>query len=147
MSFNIVLQSNTSEPERLDKVLTTLATLTGMLRAESSIVDPVFRVAGDLSTFPTLNYVTVDTFGRSYFVREIVAVRAGLFDLICHVDVLSSFKTQIRANTAIIRKSENVWNLYLNDGSLQAYQKPKVITTAFPTGFTEHEYILVVAGG
>lgn len=147
MSFDIKLQTNSSEKNRLDKSLSDLVTLTGTLRAETSIIDPVFQIEADLTSYVTANYCTVETFGRSYFITNIRSIRSNLFEISCHVDVLSSFASQIRANKAIVKKSENVWNLYLNDGSLQAYQYPKVFTTPFPQGFTDHEYILVVAGG
>lgn len=147
MSFSIVIQQNTSEPERVDKALTDLLTLTGTLREQTSIIDPHFRVAASEAQLVGCNYVTVPSFGRSYFVRDIVSVRNGILELVCHTDVLSSWKVQLRANSAIIHKQENIWNLYLNDGSLQAYQKPKVLTKAFPHGFTTMQYILTVAGG
>ena len=147
MSFDISIQTNNSEKIRLDKDLTTIATLTGTLRNDTSIIDPTFIIEGDISDYLAANYCTVESFGRSYFINNIRSLRANLFEIACHVDVLSSFKTQIRANKAIVRKSENVWNLYLNDGSLQAYQYPKVFTTPFPQGFTDCQYILIVAGG
>lgn len=147
MSFNIIIQTNASENNRLDKSLTNIATLTGTLRADTSIIDPVFRIEGDMSSYITANYCTVATFGRSYFINNIRSLRAGLFEIECHVDVLSSFKTQIRANSAIIHKSERYWNLYLNDGSLKTYQDPIVYTKKFSSGFPEAEYfVLGVAG-
>lgn len=147
MSFSIVIQQNTSEPERVDKRLTDLLTLTGTLREQTSIIDPHFRVAASEAQLVGCNYVTVPSFGRSYFVRDIVSVRNGIMELVCHTDVLSSWKAALRANSAIIHKSENVWNLYLNDGSLQTYQVPKILTKPFPHGFTTQQYILSVAGG
>lgn len=146
MSFSIIIQQSTSEPERVDKQLTDLLTLTGTLREQTSIIDPHFRVAASETDLVGCNYVTVPSFGRSYFVRDIISVRNGILELVCHTDVLSSWKAQLRANSAIIHKQENIWNLYLNDGSLQAYQKPKVLTLPFPHGFSTMQYILTVAG-
>ena len=147
MSFNIVIQTSASENNKLDKTLTDIATLTGTLRNDTSIIDPVFRVEGDMTSYITANYCTVETFGRSYFINNIRSLRAGLFEIDCHVDVLSSFKTQIRTNRAIIHKSERNWNLYLNDGSLKTYQDPIIYTKEFSSGFSGTEYyVLGVAG-
>lgn len=147
MSFSIVIQTNSSENNKLDKTITDIATLTGTLRQETSIIDPVIRIEGDLSLYTGANYCTISAFGRSYFINNITSIRNGLFEISCHVDVLSSFKTQIRANSAIIHKSERNWNLYLNDGSLKTYQNPLVYTKKFSSGFPEQEYfILGVAG-
>ena len=146
MAFNILIQRNNSENNRVTKDVTLLSTIEGTLRQETSIIDPVFIIAGDLDDYVGVNYCTVDSFGRSYFVNNIRSVRSGLIELTCHVDVLSSFAQQIRANTAIIRRQENQWNLYLNDGTFRVYQNPTVLTKAFPSGFTTQEFVFAVAG-
>lgn len=150
MAFNIVLQSTTSEKNRVDKAITDIATYSGTLRADTSIVDPVFLVACDLANVVHANYLTVQAFGRSYFINNIRSMRAGLVEFTCHCDVLSSFKTQIRQNHAIMHRSERNWNLYLNDGSLKMTQRPeKIVTEHFSneTAFVNHfSYVLVLAG-
>lgn len=146
MAFNILIQRNNSENNRVTKDVTLLSTIEGTLRQETSIIDPVFLITGDLDDYVDVNYCTVDSFGRSYFVNNIRSVRSGLVELTCHVDVLSSFASQIRANTAIIRRQENQWNLYLNDGTFRVYQNPTVLTKAFPSGFTTQEFVFAVAG-
>lgn len=147
MSFNITIQVNSSENNKLDKTLTDIATLSGTLKQETSIIDPVIAVEGDLSSYVGANYCTIPAFGRSYFINNIRSIRNGIFEISCHVDVLSSFKTQIRANSAIIHKSERNWNLYLNDGSLKTYQNPLVYAKEFSGGFSGTEYyVLGVAG-
>ena len=146
MAFNITLQRNNSERNRVTKDISALLTVSGELKTETSIIDPVIMIECDLSAVTGCNYITIPTFGRSYFVNNIRSVRTGLVEFSCHVDVLSSFANEIRGNTAIIRKQENKWNLYLNDGSLKVYQNPNVITRAFPSGFSRQEFVLAVAG-
>ena len=146
MAFNISLQVNKSERERLVKDISDIMVLTGVLKSETSIIDPVIMVECDLTAVVNCNYMTIPAFGRSYFVNNIRSIRNGLVEFSCHVDVLSSFASQIRGNTAIIRKQENDWNLYLNDGSFKVYQNPNVLTRAFPSGFTTQEFVLAVAG-
>ena len=149
MAFTIVLQRNGSETNKVDKSLSDLLTLSGTLRAECSIIDPTFQVEADLANLTGCNYCSVQAFGRSYFVRNIISVRAGLVELVCHVDVLSSFKAQLRANTGVIRRSESssLYNLQLNDGSLVAYQDPYILTEPFTNGFDGNCFILAVASG
>lgn len=149
MAFTIILQRNSSETNKVDKSLTDLLTLSGTLRAECSIIDPSFQVEADLANLTGCNYCTVSVFGRSYFVRNIVSVRAGLVELVCHVDVLSSFKSELRANLGVIRRAESssLYNLYLNDGSLVAYQDPFILTEPFPNGFDGTCFIMAVASG
>lgn len=146
MAFTIKLQRNNSERERLSKDIIDISTVSGVLKEETSIIDPVIKIECNLSDFVNCNYMTIPAFGRSYFVNNIRSIRNGLVEFACHVDVLSSFAGQIRNNTAIIKKQENEWNLYLNDGTFKVYQNPNVLTKAFPSGFTTQEFVLAVAG-
>lgn len=146
MAFNISLQINNSEREKLSKSVTNIITVSGELKTETSIIDPVIMIKCDLNDVKNCNYMTIPSFGRSYFVNNIRSIRSGLVEFSCHVDVLSSFANQIRDNTAIIRRQENKWNLYLNDGSFKVYQNPNVLTKAFPSGFTTQELVIAIAG-
>lgn len=146
MAFNISLQVNNSERERLTKAIDDILTVSGVLKKDTSIIDPVIMIECDLSDVVNCNYMTIPAFGRSYFVNNIRSIRNGLVEFSCHCDVLSSFASQIRNNTAIIKRQENDWNLYLNDGSFKVYQNPDVLTKAFPSGFDTQEFVLAVAG-
>ena len=144
--FDISFYVNSSEKNKLDKTLTLITTLSGVLKESTSIIDPIIVIEGDLSAFTGCNYMQIDTFGRSYFVNNIRSVNNGLIEITAHVDVISTYKNAIRANSAIIRKQERKWNLYLNDGSLRVYQNPDVVVKTFPSGFTTQEFVLAVAG-
>lgn len=145
--MNIVLQINNSEKNRLDKSITDITSLTGTLRDETSIIDPVIIIEGDLSSYVNCNYMTISDFNRSYFVNNIRSIRNDLFEISAHVDVLTTYKDQIRQNNAIVSRQEKKWNLYLNDGVFKTYQNPFIVTKAFPSGFTEQHFIFSVAGG
>lgn len=146
MSFSIMLQRNASEKNKVDKTLTSITTMTGTLKNETSIIDPVIFFEASLSDLKNCNYCTISEFGRSYFVNNIRSIRNGLVELTCHVDVLSTYKSQIRQQFALIKRQENYWNLYLNDGSFKVYQNPMVLTKLFPSGFTSPHFVLAVAG-
>ena len=147
MAFGIIIQRNSSEKNKLNKSLTQLLNLTGELKEGTSIIDPVIKINASIGTLSTANYLTIDTFGRSYFINDIKSVNNDIVEISCHVDVLSTYKSQIRQNTAIVRKQQNMWNLYLNDGSLKVYQNPDVQTISFPSGFNTMEFVMAVAGG
>lgn len=146
MAFNIILQRNNSEITRVTKSVDNLLTVSGTLKEETSIIDPVIKIECDLAAVIGCNYLSIPTFGRSYFVNNISSIRNGLVEFSCHVDVLSTFADSIKTNTAIIKRQEKKWNLYLNDGSFKVYQNPTVLTKAFPSGFTTQEFILAIAG-
>lgn len=146
MSFSIILQRSNSEKNKVDKTLTTIATMTGTLKNETSIIDPVIFFEASLSDLKNCNYCTISEFGRSYFVNNIRSIRNGLVELTCHVDVLSTYKSQIREQFAIVKRQQENWNLYLNDGSFKCYQNPMVLTKQFPAGFTTPSFVMAVAG-
>ena len=146
MSFDIILQVNKSEKNKVTKSITDIITVSGELKSETSIIDPVIMINCKLSDVTKCNYMTIGSFGRSYFVNNIRSIRSGLVEFSCHVDVLSSFADAIKSNSAIIRRQENNWNLYLNDGTFKVYQNPIVLTKEFPSGFTTREFVLAVAG-
>lgn len=144
--FDIILQKNKSDKNQLIKDVEEIKTTQGILKETTSIINPVFRIEGNLSEFAFCNYISVPAFGRYYFVNDIVSVRNSIVELTCHVDVLTSFANDIKSNTAIIKRNENKWNLYLNDGTFKIYQNPDVLTKEFPSGFNAQEFILAVAG-
>lgn len=146
MAFNIVLQVNNSNFNALDKNLSTIVTLSGTLKETTTISDPVIIIEATPAQIADCNYMTISTFNRSYFVKNIKSVRNGLWEITGHVDVLSSFKSQIRANTGIVHKSEKNYNLYLDDGSFKQYNYPIIKTKTFNTGFRKLEFVLAVAG-
>ena len=146
MSFTIDLQISMSDKIEMDKTITTIAALNGTLKDATSIIDPVILVEGDLSQFAQCNYMTIPVFGRSYFVTNIRSIRNDLFEISAHVDVISTWKSEIRGNLAIVKKQQNDWNLYLNDGTFHTYQNPMVLAKQFPTGFNTLEFVLAVAG-
>jgi len=146
MSFSISLMINNSPKEQLDKNTSVIQTVSGTLKEETSIIDPIIKIQGDISSFNNCNYMYIPEFNRFYFVNDLRSITYNIFEVSGHVDVLSTYKAQIRSNNAIVRRQENSWNLYLNDGSFKVYQNPNVLTRAFPSGFTRQEFVLAVAG-
>lgn len=146
--FDVVLQRSESENNALNKTITTISTISGTLKDNCDLIDPFILVEGDISILKDVNYCTIDSFGRKYFINSIESVRNNLVLLKCHVDVLSSFASEIRQNKGIVRRSESVgvYNLYLNDGSMVSYQDPYILTEPFPGGFDGTCYILSIAG-
>lgn len=147
MGFNIVLQTNDSEKIVFDKDITNIVTLTGTLKTATSIIDPVIIVETSNTNILKCNYMYIAQFKRYYFINNIVSINEGLWEISAHVDVLMSFKNEIRANTGVIHKQEKKWNLYVNDGTFKAYQNPIVQTKSFPSGFSSNEFIMIVSGG
>lgn len=146
MSFSIQLLRNNSERNRLSKSLSSITTVTGTLKSSTSIMNPVIQIECELTDVTNCNYMYIPTFNRYYFVDDITSITSDIVQFTGHVDVLTTYADQIRSNNAIVKRQENRWNLYLDDGSFKVYQNPMVLTKAFPQGFTTQEFVLAVAG-
>lgn len=145
--MTLTLYTNTSENNKLTKTLTTLNTLTGNLKIGTSIIKPVIQVSDiTIANIKACNYCYISDFGRYYFVTDIKSVNNNLWEITARVDVLSTYATQIRAQTAVIKRQENSWNLYLDDPLFKAYQNPNIVVKNFPNGFSTQNFVLAVAG-
>lgn len=138
---------NQSEKNRLDKTLVSAFNLNGELKEDCSIIDPVIKIAADVSTMASVNYLYIASFGRYYFINNVISINNDICEVHAHVDVLSTYKDEIRAQRAIVSRQEKKWNLYLNDGVFKTYQNPYIITKAFSSGFTSQHFVLSIAGG
>lgn len=119
---------------------------TGTLRNESSLIDPVILIEEDATSMARVNYMAIPDFQRYYFIRGIRSIRNGLVELTGHVDVLQTYWPVIKTNAALIRRQEQLWNLYINDGVLRAQADSIVETFEFPHGFSATSFVLAVAG-
>lgn len=138
---------NQSEKNRLDKTLVSAFNLNGELKEDCSIIDPVIKIVSDVSTMASVNYLYIASFGRYYFINNVISINNDICEVHAHVDVLSTYKDEIRAQRAVVSRQEKKWNLYLNDGVFKTYQNPYIITKAFSSGFTSQHFVLSIAGG
>lgn len=159
MSIAINLLYNPTGTDHLDKDFVGIVGLTGELKENVSIVDPIvviqttenyiFGYTDENNNYHNgCNYFSIPIFNRYYFLVNIIVLETGLYELHGHVDVLMSHRKEIRNQVAVIKRQEtaSAYNLYVNDNSLKAYQDPYVITKSFPRGFNGFRYILAVAG-
>lgn len=147
MSFNIRLMTNNSADNVAEKDFTTIDTLTGTLRGETSITTPTIRI--DYSgALQNVNYFYIPQFQRYYFITDITSVRENIWDISGRCDVLTTAwkLDDLKKCKGITKKQEKNWNLNLNDGSFKVYQNPIVTTHKFMNGFSTQSFILAVAG-
>ena len=144
--MTIDIKYSSSEANRVNKQLLILQRLEGVLRNSSNTRDPEVLVEGNIEDIAGANYMTIYSFKRNYFIRSIESVRNGLYMIRGHVDVLTTYATAIKGNSAIIHRQANSFNLYLDDGVMKAYQNPLVETYSFPNGFSDFMYVMPVVG-
>lgn len=150
MSFSIFGYRCNSAVNVVEKDLNQEFEVMGTLRDGSSIIDPVIVIEATSPGFHAndVNYLYVPEFRRYYYITNIVSPNNTLWEVHCHVDVLMSYKDQIKAQTAIVARQETQYNLYLDDGVFMAYQNPIVQTKLFSVEapFDTQSFVLMVAG-
>ena len=133
MSLTIDFMYNNEPMNKISKTPTTLFSLTGNLKEESSIVDPVILVEKD--TPISANYAYISAFNRYYYIKDIECVRANIWRISMHTDVLKTFSQGILNSPCIVAKSSSNFNLYLNDSDYKCQQNDIVMSQVFPDGF------------
>ena len=140
----INLYNNHSPPNYVNKSISQVDSIEGTLREPTSIIDPVVII--ERGTPMGFNYVHIPIFNRYYFVIGISSENSNLVAVAMHVDVLMTYREVIAQMNAVIKRQENQYNLYLDDGIFKAYQNTKHKLIKFPNGFTDFSYILALAG-
>lgn len=145
--MNIILYNNTSEINKIGKNLTMAQTLSGTLRDTTNIINPVILV--NVASINDKNYCYISDFGRYYFITDITVVRTGLFALSLSVDVLESFKEDIKNLSVILSNTQTMGlNNYLPSNVFTRNVKARTDILNFANGLNESgEFILITAGG
>ena len=143
--MQIKLFKNLSEVNTIGKTLTEESERNGTLKDGCSVLSPSVVLTGEnLSGF---NYAYIPQFSRYYFIKEITSVKSGLWEISMRVDVLETYKDSIKANTAILKRQEKIWDMYINDEKFKAESTNKTATIMFPQNhFNTVNFILTVAG-
>ena len=145
--MNLTLYYNSSERKVVGKSLHSVGTVNGILKGDASIMSPVFILDSNDNYLLGVNYLYWAEAHRYYYIDDIQMMTGNRMVFYCSVDVLESFKTQIKNQTAILNKQENDSNLYFDDGSFVKDTRAFYTIKNFDYGFNETgEYILINAG-
>lgn len=149
--MNIEFYTIQDDARKIVKTLGTATTVSGTLRAECSMLNPIieFEFAGA----PEFNYVYIPDFNRYYYITNIESTYNGLWRIHMHVDVLMSWKDELLNTTMIANRQENLINYYLNDNQIPCNSYRNITThifsegASFRDGTETNPYVLIVAGG
>ena len=145
--MELKLYHNASDNRCITKVIKDEITITGTLREETSIMNPVITIK---RTDPVrYNYAYIPEFKRYYFINNVESIRNGIWKLHLEVDPLMSFKGDILALNVVVEKQSMKSNgdEYIDDGSLVTDNVMFKNVYNFTNGFNNTgEYILITAG-
>ena len=139
----------TSSPKnKIVKSLTSIGTFSCALKENTSVLNPVLIISTNENLYNS-NYVEIPAFNRKYFITDIKSIGNNRWEVSAHVDVLNTYASEIKSNSAVIRRQENVYNLYLNDPDILTYNYDRIQTKKFTpvSGFHKQlTYRLIING-
>ena len=147
--MEVILYRNSSENNVIGKSLAQIKSVEANLKNDVSIINPTL-VLNYTANILNSNYCFIPKFNRYYFIDEIVPITGDRCIVKCRVDVLESFKEDIKSLTVILDKAQSIYksNKYLDDGSFIVENKDFNTIHNFPNGFNEEgTFILICAGG
>ena len=147
--MEVILYKNSSENNVIGKSLAQIKSVEANLKNDVSIINPTL-VLNYTANILNSNYCFIPKFNRYYFIDEIVPITGDRCIVKCRVDVLESFKDDIKSLTVILDKAQSIYksNKYLDDGSFVVENKDFNTIHNFPNGFNdEGTFILICAGG
>lgn len=147
MSISVQFYTNSSPNEKIGKTLTAGLQTSCALKDGTSILTPRLIISSSTSPIQ-YNYMYISDFGRYYFIDDIVSLHQEMWEITAHVDVLETYATAIKANTAVIKRQEKLFNLYLDDPEFKTYAQEQIFTQKFPVNsFSKNLSYILIANG
>ena len=143
----INLYVNTSDNNVVDKSLTMVfSNVAYEFKTETSQTNPIILI--DRNFWQSgVNYIYISELNRYYFIKDIKFMTGKLIALECVVDVLMSFKNELKKETAILERQTNLANLYFNDSELPIENRINQTFKLFPKGLENRAYYYLLIGG
>lgn len=138
--------ANNSPNNYIDKNITLVDTVNEVnIKDNTDLSNPVLEMLGIIPT--AVNYAYVSDWNRYYFINHTQMTQYGTTLINMHVDVLTSFKTSILTNSAMITSNPNVYNKYIEQ-DIETVSKPIITTKQFNNSFNETatNFVMAVVG-
>lgn len=162
--MKITLYNNFNEDNKLDKNIVKIIDLEGNLREASSLINPSILIELNPSNLIksnviddndnyivyngvkitwnnfiynyvlSANYVFIEEFNRYYFITDIISVRNNMWRLNMHVDVLMSYKEEIKQQDAFVTRNEFTFDKMVKDDLISYYYDKEVNEFIPPKG-------------
>ena len=144
--MRVILYNNKSDNNVVNKQIVRIKNMSNVIIKEnSSIINPVFIIKNVVNQkIIKSNYLFSNDFNRYYYINNIVAINGGMFELHCSVDVLYTYKNEIKRLTTLIDRQENVFNNYIVDNELHLRCERELDVKKIGTISPNISYVLTV---
>lgn len=147
MAITFKLYTTSSPKEKIVKALDGETSFDCVLKDDTSILNPVL-ILESATALTGFNYMHCPDLSRYYFITNIESIGNNLWRISAHVDVLMTYASKILQNTAVIKRQQGIYNLYLDDPYFHVYNYERIQTLKFPnnTFLKSLQYVLVTNG-
>ena len=144
--MQVQIYKTSSERHRLSKSLTNQINKTCNILDGTSITDPVIVIGYDVAILQH-TYAYITDFGRYYFITNMEVLPGQEIRLSLHVDVLMTYKDQIKACKARITRSQSNFDKYIPDSMIINKAQSKITQRKLGAGFTSANKYYIMIGG
>lgn len=130
--MKIIFYNTTSEKNRIEKVLTDEKIIEGNFKNSVSVLYPVITLNTENFNY---NYCYIQQLNRYYFIDAIEITRTNLYTINLKIDVLQSYKNDIKNLSVVISQSNK--NPYYNGYIKGVDSRTNIIRKNFENNFNE----------
>lgn len=143
-STSVTFYNNSSDNNVLNKSISSTTSATVVFKEDVDLIEPVLILQNN-SYIQASNYMQM--LGRYYYITSIECMPGNLLKVKASVDVLMSYRDQIKANSAIITRNANNVNTYIPDSKMKITSYTTVNTIQASAGFSNSlKYYLLAIG-
>ena len=144
--MQVQIYKTSSERHRLSKSLTNQVGKTCHILDGTSITDPVIVIGYDVAILQH-TYAYISDFGRYYFITNMEVLPGQEIRLSLHVDVLMTYKDQIKACNARVTRSQSNYDPMISDNLIINKVNTNITQRKIGSGFTRANQYYVLIGG
>lgn len=150
--MNVILYNNKSDKRHLVKNITEIKTVSATSKGDINIISPTLIIQNFSTDF---NYCYISDFNRYYFVKSITLLTGQRIQIDLTVDVLMTYKEEIKNLTVNVLRYENIAPTFLTDSRIPLFSDTIQKVIEFPENIfnlanpseNSKNFLLTVAGG
>lgn len=126
----IELYVNSSDERKVDKVLSNKIEIDGNIRNTLPNTDLIIQIDfSNISNIQNYNYIKINE--KYYYIRDFEYINNSIIQYTLHIDVLMTYKNEIRKLKCVIKRNSENYNVYFHDNEISQLSYKPVQTKLF----------------
>lgn len=150
--MTVILYNNKSDKRQLVKNIAEIKTISATAKGDINIISPTLIIQNFSTDF---NYCYISDFERYYFVKSITLLTGQRIQIDLTIDVLMTYKEEIKNLTVNVLRYENIKPTFLTDSRIPLFSDTVQKVIEFPENIfnlgnpsdNSKNFLLTVAGG